>query len=124
VSRCRGARAGLRAFTAPVHPAGIGTSRFARGAHDDQTALLLLTLLLASCMATVPREVSAASPASRSLPASRCWPATRHAPARVDILALDQPMRDFLDRHVDRRANGHLRLQQLVHAVIDKAASG
>jgi tetratricopeptide (TPR) repeat protein len=42
----------------------------------------------------------------------------------ADILALDQPMRDFLARYVDRRANQHLRLEQLVYAVISNGTFG
>lgn len=43
---------------------------------------------------------------------------------QVDILALDQPMRDFLELNVDRRAGRELRLRQLVQAVISPGSFG
>lgn len=87
--------------------------------------LLLLTLLLASCTATVAREASGGISREQVLAGEPLLAGDAAPPLpEVDILALDQPMRDFLDRHVDRRANGHLRLQQLVYAVIDKGSFG
>ena len=87
--------------------------------------LLLLTLLLASCTATVPREASGGITREQVLAGEPLLgPGALPALPEVDILALDPPMRDFLERYVDRRANGHLKLQQLVYAVIEKGSFG
>lgn len=43
---------------------------------------------------------------------------------QADILGLDDTMRAFLAEHVDRRANPHLRLQQLIYAVVSPATFG
>lgn len=89
--------------------------------------LLLLALLLAGCAAPGPAPQQAGAVASRddALSGAPIFGAGPLPPLpEVDILALDQPMREFLARHVDRRANPHLRLQQLVYAIISEGSFG
>lgn len=89
--------------------------------------LLLLALLLSGCAAPGPAPQQAGVVASRDAVLSGA-PIFGVGPLpplpEVDILALDQPMRDFLARFVDARARAPQKLHQLARAVVDEASFG
>lgn len=87
--------------------------------------LLLLPLLLGACAPVATREASGGVTREQVLAGEPLFgPGTRPPLPEADILALDQPMRDFLARHVDRHASAPARLRQLVNAVIDPGSFG
>jgi len=85
--------------------------------------LLLVVALLAGCAAPLP---PASVPDRAQLLAGEPIFGDEALPQlpQIDILALDQPMRDFLARHVDRDASRELRLHQLAQAILGQASFG
>jgi tetratricopeptide (TPR) repeat protein len=88
------------------------------------TLLPALAVLLAGC-ASAPQQGGGGVTRDEVLAGEPVMGAGPLPPLpQVDILALDQPMRDFLELNVDRRAGRELRLRQLVQAVISPGSFG
>jgi Flp pilus assembly protein TadD len=86
---------------------------------------LLGMMLLAGCATAPPRE-GADRVLREEVLAGTVLFAGEPLPAlpEVDILGVDASMHAFLARYVDPEANAHLRLQQLVYAVINPGIFG
>lgn len=92
-----------------------------------RTALgwLMMAMLLGGCAAVPPREGADRVVREEVLAGSVLFGGETVPPLpEIDILAVDAPMREFLARYVDRESNAHLRLQQLVYAVISPGIFG
>ncbi|MCG3169793.1 MAG: hypothetical protein CALGDGBN_01316 [Pseudomonadales bacterium] len=84
---------------------------------------IALALLLAACAGTPARAPSGLPDAAALLAGTPLGAHIEPAPA-VALLAVDQPMREFVTAHVGRRASASQRLRQLLQAIVSDASFG